>query len=115
MGAALAHNVSLLNLAASELKSDREVVLAACRMDGYALNFCNCPQLRADREVVLTAVANTDQIVLCSAAEKCREDREIILAAVRRNPFNFYQASEELQKDPEVLEVFRAAKRQRLD
>jgi hypothetical protein len=59
-----------------ELKKDKEVVLAAVKQDGYALQY---------------------------ASEELKKDKEVVLAAVKQNGYALKYASEELKKDKEFM------------
>ncbi|CAK0895920.1 unnamed protein product [Prorocentrum cordatum] len=82
------------------VRADREVVLAAVRHDGCALEFA-AEELRADREVVLAAVQKSG-FALQFASEGLRADRGFLLAAVQQNGFALACASPELRADREV-------------
>eukprot|EP00971_Amphidinium_carterae_P136529 2705117-Amphidinium_carterae.1 len=73
-----------LSCVADEFRSDRDVVLAAVKRDGCALQHA-AENLQGDHEVVLAAVEET-YWALQYAAESLRGHREVMLAAVRQNP-----------------------------
>lgn len=86
-----------------KFNADKEIVLAAVKNDGLALEYA-CEELRADREIVLTAVKN-DSLALRFACEKFKSDREIVLAAVKKNGYALEYASNKLKTDKEVVFV----------
>ena len=85
---------------ADELRTDREVVMAAVRNNREAL-YRASPELRADREVVMAAVSNHGS-ALNWASPELRADRDIVMAAVRNDGYALSYASLELQADREV-------------
>lgn len=96
------NNYYVLEFASEELQADRDVVLAAVRIDGGNLMLAS-DELRADREVVLTAV-NNDGYSLLEASEALQADKGIVLAAVKQAGMALcYTNSEELRSDKEVV------------
>ena len=101
-------------LAASELRADKEVVLAAVAQNGFALKYA-APDLQADKEVVLAAVAQNG-CALGYTAVHMRADKEVVLTAVAQNGHVLEYAAAEMQVDREVVlaavaQHFRAALR----
>lgn len=91
------HQYAILH-ATKDLKSDREVVLAAVRHSGDALLFS---ELAGDKEVVLAAVtASGDSIRY--ADEAFRSDKDVVLAAVQQDGLSLRYACDKLKDDPEV-------------
>ena len=83
--------------------SDREIVLAAVKQRGEALQYA-AEQLKRDREVVLVAVKQSSRGgALQYAAEELKRDREFILAAVKQNSGALQYAAEEFKHDREVV------------
>ena len=128
--AAVRQNGNAIRHASKELWVDREVVLEAVRQNGNTLRFVTEVdyKLKNDREVVLAAVAAqgcweeklgpNGQVVphygtpefndaLMYASWELRADREVVLAAVQAHGLAIMDASEELQRDPEVFRVAR--------
>ena len=62
-----------MRYAPAELKSDREIVLAAMAQDGWALEFA-AAELKGDREFVLAAVAQSGEALAYVAADRCIDD-----------------------------------------
>ncbi len=60
---------------------DKEVVLAAVKANGYAIEDAS-PRLRDDREVVLEALGSRGY-ALHYASKRLQDDREVVLAATR--------------------------------
>eukprot|EP00971_Amphidinium_carterae_P280022 5558634-Amphidinium_carterae.1 len=71
-----------LQFATEALKADREIVLAAVRVDGYALQYAT-EALRGDREVVLAAVQQKER-ALEWTADDLLEDPTFATDAKRR-------------------------------
>mmetsp|Transcript_45960 Transcript_45960/g.103277 ORF Transcript_45960/g.103277 Transcript_45960/m.103277 type:complete len:354 (-) Transcript_45960:75-1136(-) len=93
--------------APAHIAESSEVVLAAVRQSGRAIEFA--PEaMRHDRQVVLAAVSQ-DGRSLEHAAEDLRADRSIVRAAVRQNGHALEHACVGLRSDPEV--VMEAVKR----
>ena len=83
------------------LEADREVVLAAVKQNGWAIQYASV-QLKADREVVLAAVKQNG-LALNYASVELRADREVVLAAVEEDGWALKYASAELRADREVV------------
>merc|ERR550525_989551 len=86
----------------ASLSSERSALLAAVKVDGYALRSAS-KRLRADREIILAAVKqNGKALVFAHESLKC--DKELVMEAVAEGGHvALWHASEELQKDKEVL------------
>mmetsp|Transcript_66602 Transcript_66602/g.147527 ORF Transcript_66602/g.147527 Transcript_66602/m.147527 type:complete len:300 (-) Transcript_66602:115-1014(-) len=80
-----------------DLRRNREVVIAAVRASGCALQHAP-EELQDDREVVLAAV-RTNGSALRHASEALKRDKEIVLAAVQTSALALRCAAEELWKD----------------
>ena len=91
----------LLQFASSALQADRQIVMAAVREYGGALDSAS-EELQASREVVLSAIQQ-DGDALGVASMKLRADRGVVLAAVRQNGTALSYASHMLQGDREVV------------
>eukprot|EP00971_Amphidinium_carterae_P149990 2973168-Amphidinium_carterae.1 len=81
--------------------ADREIVLAAVQQDWQALKF-TAESCRGDREIVLAAVKQ-DWRAVEFAAESCRGDREIVLAAVKQNGVALRCAAESCTSDRDIV------------
>eukprot|EP00439_Symbiodinium_sp_Y106_P031400 s6145_g3.t1 len=92
-----------LKHAPKKLKGDRHIVLAAVKQNGDALEFA-APKLKKDREIVLAAVQERGP-ALRFAAEKLKEDRSIVLAAVTQNGNALLFAAKKLHKDHSIWRV----------
>ena len=86
---------------AGQRYADGELLLAAVRKDGRALQYASA-ELQADRGLVLAAVRKDGRALQYASAE-LQADRELVLAAVRKNGRALKYASAELQADREVL------------
>ena len=96
----------LESLKANEkLQGDREVMLAAVKVDGQALYY-GSKSIRNDKEIVLEAVKKKG-LILKYASYELREDKEIALAAVKQDKRALeYIASEELKQHPDITIIF---------
>ncbi|CAK9030030.1 unnamed protein product [Durusdinium trenchii] len=103
---ALLHSVKVdgyaLRTASKRMQADREIVLAAVKQNGKVLVFAP-EELRKDREVVLAAVRQNGK-ALVFAHETLKNDKEVVMEAVAEGGhIALWHASEELQKDKEIL------------
>mmetsp|Transcript_80415 Transcript_80415/g.167479 ORF Transcript_80415/g.167479 Transcript_80415/m.167479 type:complete len:300 (-) Transcript_80415:210-1109(-) len=89
----------VLRCASDSLKSNKDVVLRAVRLNPWALQFAG-DSIRADREVILEAVKK-DGYALRYASKELRNDRDIVLAAVRQA--TTLDAARTLPKQPQDL------------
>eukprot|EP00971_Amphidinium_carterae_P147958 2932891-Amphidinium_carterae.1 len=89
-----------LEWAAGNLKSDREIVLAAVASNGRALKYA-ADGLKSDREIVLAAVKSRllTGRALEHAASVLKGDREIVLEAVVQHGQSLQWAAEGLKGD----------------
>merc|ERR1719436_286352 len=92
-----------LRLASRALRQDRDFVLAACSLNGFALGAA-APELQADRDFVLAVVA-ADGDALDEVAPALKADREVVIAAVTQKGSAVRFAAEEFQRDSEVLSL----------
>ena len=94
----------LESLKANEkLQDDREVMLAAVKVDGQALYY-GSKSIRNDKEIVLEAVKKKGLILKYASYE-------IALAAVKQDKRALeYIASEELKQDPDITILFTEGK-----
>ena len=81
--AAVKHCGGALRYVPHELRSDKAIVLAAVQQDGRSLEDAS-PEMQADKEVVLTAVKQHG-FALMHASPKLDEDNEVVLAAVQQD------------------------------
>ena len=94
-----------LKYADDSLKGDKEVVLAASEEDGWcALKYCS-EDLKADRDFVLEIVKK-DGSALGEAHESLKADKEIVLAAVMQYGDAFDDADESLKEDKDILKAY---------
>ena len=76
-----------------KLKADKEVVLAAVKQNGLALEYAD-KKLKADKEVVLAAVKQ-DADALRFADKKLRADKKIVMAKTKAQIKNFKKLEQE--------------------
>ena len=100
----------LESLKANEkLQADRDVMLAAVKVDGQALYY-GSKEIRNDKEIVLEAVTRKG-LILKYASHELRQDKDIALAAVKQDKRALeYIASEELKRDPDITALFEEEK-----
>jgi hypothetical protein len=67
----------------SELRGNRELVIAVMKQKGRALEYAS-EELKADKEVVLEAVKQ-DGCALDYASEELKADKEVVLEAIKQN------------------------------
>ena len=100
---ALAQHGGALQYASDELRADPDIVLAAIRPGGTALELMHAHQgLRANRSFMLRAVSRAGRS-LRSAAAVLRSDRVLVVAAVAQDGAALSYASDELKADREVV------------
>ena len=102
-GLALQHAQGTLE----DLRGNYDVVLAAVRKDGGALQFAS-EALKADKDVVLAAVSNNGHAfdyatAFVYASEALKADKDVVLAAVNQSGWALYSASEALKADKDVV------------
>jgi hypothetical protein len=84
------------------LKNDKEVVLAAVRNNGEAIEFAS-DSLKNEWEIVCEAI--NQSCSLEHVSEKFRDDKQIVITAIKKNKYHSNQirfASERLKNDREV-------------
>jgi hypothetical protein len=72
-------------------KQDFDIVLAAVRRDGTALQFA-CPELKDDKDIVFAAVTNAG-IALKFASNRLKNDMNISVAAIKNSHHSFSEVS----------------------
>lgn len=98
---ALKTDDSILANAKGEFLDNYEVMLAAVKINGMALQ-CASTRLRNDPQIVLAAVQNVG-FSLYHANERFKDDKEIAVAAVKKSGFNVLEyVSTRLQLDPDI-------------
>nr|NGX32285.1 hypothetical protein [Candidatus Anoxychlamydiales bacterium] len=90
-----------LQYAHEDLKKDKEIVLAAVKQNGWALRYAH-EDLKKDKEIVLAAVKQKGW-ALEYAHEDLKKDKEFVLAAVKQNGGALQYAHEDLKKDREFV------------
>ena len=76
-----------LKLADSDYTDDKEVVMAAVKNHGYALEFAS-PSLKQDKEVVMAAVRNDGSAI--QFAGQLRFDHEFIKTSFKNNMYALF-------------------------
>mmetsp|Transcript_1170 Transcript_1170/g.1540 ORF Transcript_1170/g.1540 Transcript_1170/m.1540 type:complete len:331 (+) Transcript_1170:115-1107(+) len=89
-----------LYYAADKLKSDPDVIRSAVRNNGYSLRFA-ADELKLDPEIVKIAV-QSDEIAL-KCADEFKSDYGIVMTAVQSHPFALQYAADELKLNHEIV------------
>lgn len=112
--AAVKQNGFALEYASERLKDDPEIVKTAVNNHGLALNYAS-PRLQDDPEIVKEAVKNHSSLVLQCVSEWMKDDPEIVAAAVEHNGWALEYASKRLQAFgiDGVIELAKEQKRKR--
>eukprot|EP00971_Amphidinium_carterae_P300397 5968671-Amphidinium_carterae.1 len=88
-------------------RADREIVLVAVKVNGYALQYaaeeCKAEECKSDREIVLAAMQDGYAPALQYAAEECKSDRRIVLAAVQQFGQALQYAAEDCKTDRGIV------------
>ena len=92
-----------LALQTVEHKEDRDVVLAAVKQNGMALDFAGI--WKDDEEIVSSAVQKNG-MALQFASERLKNTKEVTTLAVNSNPYAFEFASDELKDDEPYVREF---------
>lgn len=90
-----------LRYISSELKDDKELVVAAVKQNGHALEYASA-RLQNDKQVVALAIAQCG-FALKYASSKLQDDKEIVIASVSQYGNTLEYASPRLQDDKEVV------------
>lgn len=94
------------------LRDDKQIVIEAVRHDQWALYYTS-DRLRNDKEVVLAAVSSYAGSLFC-ASEELHNDKDVVLAAIKQGETSGVRAikyaSEDLSKDPDVIDADRRAR-----
>ena len=97
----------LQNLPDDNLKKDKEIVLAAVKQDGCALEFAD-DSLKKDKEIVIAAVKQ-DGLALQYADDIFKKDKEVVLEGAKNRGEALEFADDSFKKDKEiVLEAVKA-------
>ncbi|MBA3722686.1 MAG: DUF4116 domain-containing protein [Parachlamydiaceae bacterium] len=88
------------------LQNDPEVIAVALNEDPYTISLLNQKQ-KSIKANVLIAVSKMGEILSWEVGENFRDDFDVVLAAVKNNPSVFKYASEELQKNDEIIKAFK--------
>jgi hypothetical protein len=90
-----------LRWASQGLRGDSEVVLAAVRVWGGALEHAEVP-LRGDKAIVLAAVSQWGDALMW-ASVPLQRDRDVVLAAVTQDGYALEHAVQDLQADRDIV------------
>ena len=99
--AAVSSDPGTFKLVSAELQRDREVILAALKMEPEILCTNHLSYLTSNREFALEAIAQNADVVEYFH-ETIRDDREVILKAVARNALVIAHASDALRADKNI-------------
>ena len=98
----------IISLSNEKLKVDKEVILAAVKQNGYALEYAD-KKLKVDKEVVLAAIKQSSY-ALNDADEKLKADKKFILAAVKQDVSALDYVDDSLKNDPDILAIVNKGK-----
>ena len=101
---ALSINGCVLEFIDNSFKKDKEIVMQAIKQNGEAFEYAD-ESLKNDKDFVLSAVSIDGNSVLYHSSESFKNDKEVVLAAIKQNPNALYNASDELQNDPELKKI----------
>mgnify|MGYP000150237060 FL=1 len=101
---ALSINGCVLEFIDDSFKKDKEIVMQAIKQNGEAFEYAD-ESVKNDKEFVLAAVSVDGNSVLYHTSESLKNDKEVVLAAIKQNPNALYNASDELQNDPELKKI----------
>ena len=100
--AAVKRNGLALEHASAELKADRGIVMATVKQNGWALKHAS-DGLKANRDIVMMAVKGHGD-ALEYASNELKADRDVVIAAVQTSGEEAWHcASDEMQADPDVV------------
>jgi hypothetical protein len=88
------------SLSGSDYTNNKEVVIAAVKNNGQALEFAST-SLQEDKEVVMAAVKN-DGSAIQFASALLQKDKDVLLASVKNNIYALY-TYRELQHDKDIF------------
>ncbi len=91
----------IISLSDEKLKVDKEVILAAVKQNGYALQYAD-EKLKADKKFILAAVKQNGK-ALEYTDEKLKADKKIVLLVVKQNGRTLEYADEKLKANKEVV------------
>jgi len=97
------HRPDLLRDAPLDIRASRDVVMAAVKRDGKALEYAS-PELQADPDVVFAA-QEQNGFAFSYAAPELRSSRLFVMQIVTRNGCTLAHASNDLKADPGVVEA----------
>jgi len=100
LAALLAVKSNGFELAGSDYTNHKEVVTAAVKNNGQALEFAS-PSMQEDKEVVMAAVRN-DGSAIQFASASLQKDKDVLLASVKNNIYAIY-TYRELQHDKDIF------------
>ena len=99
--AAVKQDGCALEFADDSLKKDKEIVIAAVKQDGLALQYAD-DIFKKDKEVVLEGAKNRGE-ALEFADDSFKKDKEIVLEAVKASGYTLQYADDSLKKDKEIV------------
>jgi hypothetical protein len=94
------HESSFLSYLDSDLRDDKEVVLATVKKNAYTLMYAS-DRLKDDYFIVFEAV-NRSGAVLTHASHRLKDDKDIVLTAVKEYGVAIEYASDKLKDDREI-------------
>mmetsp|Transcript_154140 Transcript_154140/g.272128 ORF Transcript_154140/g.272128 Transcript_154140/m.272128 type:complete len:284 (+) Transcript_154140:75-926(+) len=101
--AALRRDGHSLQFVSDALRSDPDVVLAAVKISGRSLEYAST-SLQADKELVMLAVSQ-DGLAIRYADRQLRSDLDVVLAAVKQNGFALEMVPSDMQARHDVASL----------
>ena len=98
----------IISLSDEKLKVDKEVILAAVKQNGKALEYTD-EKLKADKKIVLLVVKQNGR-TLEYADEKLKANKEVVLAAVKQDVSALDYVDDSLKNDPDILAIVNKGK-----
>ena len=92
----------LIENADESLKADKEIIMAAAKLDGMSLKYAD-DSLKGDKEVVLAASEEDGWCALKYCSEDLKADRDFVLEIVKKDGSALGEAHESLKADKEIV------------
>ena len=87
----------------SNIINDKEKAMIAIQNDAWAFENVS-DDLKSDREIIMAALSSGPSVFLSLLADHHKKDREIVMAAVNSHGDALEYASDDLKKDKDFLE-----------
>ena len=87
---------------AGEYQSDKEIVTAACKKDGFSLNYAH-NSLQDDEEVVRAAAEEDGWAAMKFCSDRLKKDRDFVLEIVKKSGDALKEAHKSFRSDKEIV------------